>query len=272
MGFVFAALSLNGTSPGAMPVPPRKRAQKLHIAGSTTMGPLLKEIAAKYHLLHPEVAVDVELGGSARGLEDVRAGHAHIAMLSRALAPSERDLYGIPIARDGVGVVVHANNPLRELSAEQLQAIFTGRAQGWQELGGKRDAIYALGGLRDGASSALFARFLKQPLEAFSLNAAVESNIERLAVVAACENAIAYVSIGSAERAISQGVSVRLLPVSGVAASSANIRNGSYPICRALTLASRDAPSGVARSFFAFCLSAQVNGILSAFDFVPYLD
>lgn len=272
MGFVFAALGLNGITRGQLPVPPRKRAQKLHIAGSTTMGPLLKEIAAKYHLLHPEIAIDVELGGSTRGLDDVRSGHAHIAMLSRALAPSERDLYGIPIARDGVGVVVHANNPLRQLGIDELQAIFTGRMRAWREAGGGKDSVYALGGLRDGASTALFARFLRQPLDAFNLNAAVESNIERLAVVASCENAIAYVSIGSAERAISQGVSVRLLPISGVAASTANIRNGSYPICRVLTLASREAPSGVARSFFAFCLSAQVNGILSAFDFVPYLD
>jgi len=272
MGFVFAALSLNRTSPGPIPAPPRRRAQKLHIAGSTTMAPLLKEIAAKYHVLHPDIAVDVELGGSARGLEDVRAGHAHIAMMARGLAPSERDLYGIPIARDGVGVVVHANNPLHELSVEQLQAVFTGTTRDWKELGGKRDAVYALGGLRDGASSSLFARFLKQPLEAFNLNAAVESNLERLAVVAACENAIAYVSVGTAERAIAQGVHVRLLPIAGIAASNANIRNGSYPICRALTLASRDAPTGVARSFFAFCLSAQVNNILAAFDFVPYLD
>ena len=272
MGFVFAALGLNGITRGHVPVPPRKRAQKLHIAGSTTMGPLLQEIAAKYHLAHPEIAVEVELGGSSRGLEDVRSGHAHIAMLSRALAPAERDLYGIPIARDGVGVVVHANNPLRELSVEALQAIFTGRVRDWRAAEGSPGSVYALGGLHDGASSALFARFLRQPLEAFSLNAAVESNIERLAVVASCENAIAYVSVGTAERAISQGVPVRLLPIAGVAASTASIRNGSYPICRVLTLASRDAPTGVARSFFSFCLSAQVNGILSAFDFVPYLD
>jgi phosphate transport system substrate-binding protein len=272
MGSVFAALSLNGAMPGVIPVPSRKRAQKLHIAGSTTMAPLLWEIAGKYHLQHPEIAVDVELGGSARGLEDVRNGHAHIAMLSRALAPSERDLYGIPIARDGVGVVVHANNPLRELSVEQLQGIFTGRVREWQDVGGGRAAVYALGGIQDGASSSLFARFLKQGLEGFRLDAAVDSNLERLAVVAASENAIAYVSVGSAERAISQGVPVRLLPIEGFAASSANIRNGSYPICRALTLASREAPTGVARSFFAFCLSAQVNSILSSFDFVPYLD
>jgi len=272
MGFVFAALGLNSPNPSAVPLPRRVRASKLHIAGSTTMGPLLTEIAAKYQLLHPEVLIEVELGGSARGLEDVRAGHAHIAMLSRALAPSERDLYGIPIARDGVGVVVHANNPVHQLSNEQLQGVFTGRMRNWHDLGGSDDSVYALGGVRDGASSALFARYLKQPLAAFSLNAAVESNIERLAVVAACENAIGYVSIGSAERAIAQGVSVRLLPIAGIAASSANIRNGSYPICRAMTLASREAPAGVARSFFAFCLSAQVNSILSAFDFVPYLD
>lgn len=272
MGFVFAALGLNGISRSQVPVPPRKRPHKLHIAGSCTMEPLLKEISAKYHLLHPEIAIEVELGGSSRGLEDVRSGHAHIAMLSRALVPSERDLYGIPIARDGVGVVVHANNPVRHLGLEELQAIFTGRMRAWRDAGGGNDSIYAMGELLGGASSALFARFLMQPLDAFSLNAAVQSPIERLSVVAACENAIAYVSVGAAERAISQGVPIRLLPISGVAASTANIRNGSYPICRVLTLASRETPTGVARSFFAFCLSAQVNSILSAFDFVPYLD
>ncbi|WP_431478041.1 substrate-binding domain-containing protein [Massilia eburnea] len=272
MGFVFAALGLNAITRAHAPVPPRKRAQKLHIAGSSTMEPLLQEIAAKYRLMHPEIGVEVELGGSSRGLDDVRSGHAHIAMLSRALAPAERDLYGIPIARDGVGVVVHANNPVRQVSDEELQAIFTGRMREWPGADGGKDDIYALGGLRDGASSSLFARFLRQPLDSFRLNAAVESDIERLAVVASCENAIAYVSVGAAEHAISQGVSVRLLPISGVAACTANIRNGSYPICRVLTLASRDAPTGVARSFFAFCLSAQVNRILSAFDLVPYLD
>jgi phosphate transport system substrate-binding protein len=272
MGFVFAALGRNGPAAGANPVPPRQRAMKLHIAGSSTMGPLLTEIAAKYHLLHPEVAIEVELGGSSRGLEDVRAGHAHIAMLSRSLALSERDLYGIPIARDGVGVVVHANNGLQQLSIEQLRSIFTGAVRQWHEVGGSREEIQALGGLQEGACSALFARFLKVPPTAFTLDAAVESNIERLAMVAGSETAIGFVSVGAAERAISQGVSVRLLPVAGIAASSANIRNGSYPICRALTLASMDSPTGVARSFFAFCLSAQVNRILAAYDFVPYLD
>jgi phosphate transport system substrate-binding protein len=272
MGYVFAALGINGAVRGVVPLRPGTRHSCLRIAGSTTMGPLLKEIAAKYQLLHPEVAIEVELGGSARGLEDLRAGRAQIAMLSRALAPSERDLYGIPIARDGVGVVVHASNPLRELRFDQLQGIFTARVRNWNEVGGAAHSIHVLGGLQDGASSALFARFLRQPLEALALGAAVESNIERLAVVAGCENAVAYVSVGAAERAIAQGVSVRLLPIGGVAASSANVRNGSYPICRALTLASKEAPLGLARSFFAFCLSAQVNGILAAFDFVPYLD
>ncbi|XLZ71563.1 substrate-binding domain-containing protein [Massilia sp. SR12] len=226
------------------------------------MGPLLREISAKYRLLHPEVAIDVALGGSLRGLDDVRSGHAHIAMLSRALAPGEHDLYGIPIARDGLGIVVHASNPMEQLDFEQLQAIFNGRI----------DAFHVIGAQPGSASSALLARFLCQPLDAFKPSAAVESNTERMAVVASCENAISFVSIGAAERAIAQGVSIRLLPVAGISACMANIRNGSYPICRSLTLASKEAPVGIARSFFAFCLSAQVNGILNAFDFVPYLD
>lgn len=262
MGFVFAALGLNRSDPGAMLIVPRQRATTLHVAGSTTMRPMLEAIAAKYRLLHPEVAIEVAAGGSARGLEAVRAGGAQIAMLSRALGPAERDLYGIPIARDGVGLIVHADSPLREPGVQQLQDIFTGRAGNWR----------VLGSLPDGASGALLARFLKQRTDAFKFHARVESSLERLATVAGCENAISHVSVGVAERAIAQGVSVRLLPVSGIAANSARVRDGSYPICRELTLASKEAPAGVVRSFFAFCLSEQVNGILSAFDFVPYLD
>lgn len=262
MGIVFAALGANGPAPDVVPGPSRLPSSHLNLSGSTTMGPMLREIAAKYRLLHPEVAIEVELGGSLRGLEEVRAGLADIAMLSRALAPGEHDLYGIPIARDGLGLVVHAGNPLEQLEFEQLQAVFTGRI----------DAFHVVGAQPGSASNALLARYLKQSLDALRLNAAVESSTERMAVVAACENAIALVSVGAAERAIAQGVSIRLLPIGGVPASMANIRNGSYPICRSLTLASKEAPVGVARSFFAFCLSAQVNGILGSFDFVPFLD
>lgn len=229
MGFIFSAIVPGSATAGVAPGSPGKCAAQLRIAGSTTMAPLLTEIAARYRLLRPEVSIDVEATGSARGLDDVRSGNADIAMLSRALAPAEDDLYGIPIARAGIGVVVHANNPLRQLSLEQLR-----------EAPGAEDAP--------------------------------SSDPERLAMVAGSESAIAYVSLGAAERAIAQGVPVRLLAIAGVPASGANARNGSYPICHTLTLVSRDAPVGVARSFFAFCLSAQVNGILSAFDFVPYLD
>ncbi len=262
MGHVFTALGLNRSDPGAFLIAPRKRACKIHILGSTTMAPLLEAIAGKYRLLHPEIAIEVEAGGSARGLEVLRAGGAQIAMLSRALGPAERDLYGIPIARDGVGLIVHASSSLREPGAQQLQDILTGRAGNWR----------ILGGLPEGACGALLARFLELQPDGLRFHARVESNLERIAMVAGCESAISHVSIGVAERAIAQGVSVRLLPVSGIAANSARVRDGSYPICRELTLVSRHAPAGVARSFFAFCLSEQVNGILSGFDFVPYLD
>lgn len=254
MGFVSVA--------DAVSAPPGLHAPRLHISGSTTMGPLLREISAKYRLLHPEIGVDVELGGSLRGLDEVRTGQAQIAMLSRALAPGEQDLYGIPIARDGLGVIVHSASPVAQLDFEEMQSIFSGG----------NDAFHVVGAQPGSASNALLARFLNLTLDTFHPNAAVESNTERMAVVASCESAISFVSIGAAERAIAQGVSIRLLPVSGVSACMANIRNGSYPICRSLTLASKEPPVGIPRSFFAFCLSAQVTGILNAFDFVPYLD
>lgn len=272
MGFVFALAGLNGAAAGAKGSLPVQQSSRLQICGSRTMGPMLREIAAKYRLLHPEVSIEVELGGSLRGLDALRAGEAQIAMLSRALAPGEHDLYGIPIARDGVGLVVHVNNPVQELAVSQLQDVFSGRVRDWNDLGGAYTSIHSVGALPGSASNTVLARFLKQDMVTFQLSAAVESDTQRLAVIAACENGIGFVSVGAAERAIAQGAPIRLLPISGIAASMANIRNGSYPICRALTLASKEPPVDLARSFFVFCLSAQVKAILASYDFVPYLD
>jgi phosphate transport system substrate-binding protein len=272
MGFVFSTMGLNGGTASEVLGLRRQRTPRLQLAVATTMEQLLREIAAKYRLLHPEVDIELKLGHGACGLDEVRSGHADIALLSRALMPSERELYGIPIARDGVGIAVHASNPLQQLSVEQVRGVFTGRLRAWGELGGCDAAMQAMGDVPGGAATELLARFLKEAPEALVFDAVIESHVERLAAVAAREHAIAVVSVGAAEKAIAQGVSLRLLPLSGIAASSANIRNGSYPICRALTLVSKDTPVGLARSFFAFCLSAQVNGTLSAFDLVPYLD
>src|SRR6185295_2713168 len=80
-------------------------AQKLVLTGASTVSPLAAEIGKRFESLHPGVHVDVQSGGSARGIADARQGLADIGLCSRALKDDEKDLIAHPIAMDGVCVI-----------------------------------------------------------------------------------------------------------------------------------------------------------------------
>ena len=77
-------------------------------------------------LVHPGVRIDVQTGGSSRGIADARAGVADLGMISRVLREEEQDLQAFAVARDGVCLIVHADNPVdrlgREIIAFRFQA------------------------------------------------------------------------------------------------------------------------------------------------------
>lgn len=244
----------------------------LLLSGSTTMAPLMTEIAKRFQSLHSRIQIEVQMGGSGRGVSDVRLGKADIGMVSRALSETERDLYGIPIARDGVAVIVHKDNPLTALNDRQLSSIYSGKVSNWRQVGGRDALMHVLAPPADGGSSELFSHYLQLPYEQIKAERRIGPNAERIAAVAADAYTIIYISLGEAERKVKLGAPIKLLEVGGVAATSKNIRNGNYPISRPLTLVTRGTPTGVARSFIEFCVSSQVTDLIQTFGYVPYLD
>jgi phosphate transport system substrate-binding protein len=85
-------------------------------------------------------------------------------------------------------------------------------------------------------------------------------------------DAIVYISIGEAEQRAKDGAPIKLLPLDEVAATIHNVRNGSFPISRPLTLVTRGLPTGTVKAFIDFSLSSQVTEIVRQHNFVPYLD
>ncbi len=245
---------------------------RLLLSGSSTMAPLVAEIAKRFQARHPGVQVEMQVGGSGRGVADARQGKADIGMASRALTEAERDLHGFPIARDGVAVVVHKNNPVPPLTHRQILDVYTGKVANWKQLGGREAPILTVGGLADSGSTEPFLHYLGIRYAELRLLRVVGPNPERLGVLAVNANAIVYVSLGEAERKAQAGAPYRLLPVDGVPAGSKTLRSGDYPIARPLTLITRSAPTGLARQFIEFALSAEVTDFVLAYDFVPYLD
>jgi phosphate transport system substrate-binding protein len=116
-------------------------AGKLVLTGASTVAPLAGEIGKRFESLHPGVRVDVQTGGSGRGIHDARQGLSDIGLVSRPLKDDEKDLIAFPIARDGVCVILHKSNPVSALTDAQVVAIYTGRTTTWKEVGGKDAAI-----------------------------------------------------------------------------------------------------------------------------------
>jgi phosphate transport system substrate-binding protein len=272
--FVVAALLLCP----AEPVPAQARdageavTGRLLVTGSSTMAPLVSAIAKRFQALHPGVHIEVQTGGSGRGLADARQGKADIGMVSRALGDAERDLQGLPIARDGVAVVVHKDNPVRTLSDAQVVGIYTGKLGNWKQVGGRDAPILTVTPEAGRSAPELFAHYFRLSRDAIKAQRTVGDNALRLKLLAEQPDAILYMSIGEAERSAQSGAPIRTLPAGGVAATSRNIRNGNYPISRALTLVTRERPTGLARAFIEYCVSSQITDIVVAHDFVPYLD
>lgn len=245
---------------------------QLRIAGSSTMAPLVAAIAQRFHASHPKVEIQVESGGSGRGLADARAGKVDIGMVSRALGDADRDLYSLPIGRDGVAVVVHGSNPVRALSPRQVADIYTGKIHNWKQVGGRDAPIVVIKSEEKRSSSELFTHYFQLHYADLKSQMVAGDNAERIGLMLKHPNAILYMSVGEAERNAQKGVPLKLLPVEGIAATSRAIRSGDYPIARALTLVTRGTPSGLVKRFIEFAASAQVSDLVVAHDFVPYLD
>src|SRR5205814_4680994 len=98
-----------------------------------------------YMRTHPEVKIQVTGGGSGIGFAALQNNATDIADASRPIKPAERAAciksFGkspreYKMALDGLSVYVHSDNPVRELSLEHLERIFTGKTKNWKELGG----------------------------------------------------------------------------------------------------------------------------------------
>lgn len=244
----------------------------IRIVGSSTMAPLVSELARVFQAAHPDVRIQVESGGSGRGISEARAGTADIGMASRALTENERDLLGFSIARDGVGVVVHAQNPVSAATSAQVVEIFTGRVTGWQALGGAAAPISVVTRPEGRGSFELFTQHFRLKGAQIVAASSAAENTDAIKAVADDPNAVSFMSLGDAERHAGAGTPIKLLAIDGIAATSENIRTGRYPLSRPLTLVTRSLPSGAAKTFIDFALSAQASPIVRRYDFVPYLD
>ncbi len=243
--------------------------ERLVLTGASTVAPLAAEIGKRFERLRPGVRVDVQTGGSGRGINDAREGLSDIGLVSRALKPEEADLVAFPIARDGVGIILHAGNPVGALTDEQVIGIYTGRIANWKEVGGKDAPITVVNKAEGRSTLELFCAYYKLKNADLRAHVVIGDNPQGIKTVAGNPAAVGYVSIGSAVYEAGQGTPIKLLPVGGIAATIANVANGTFPLSRPLNLVLRAAPKGRAKEFIDYAQSTQVHDLVREQFFVP---
>jgi phosphate transport system substrate-binding protein len=245
-------------------------AEKIVITGSSTVAPLVLEIAKRFEKQNPDVRIDVQTGGSGKGIADARSGLAAIGMVSRALKIDEADLIPHVIAYDGVTLIVHKSNPITTLTNAQVRDIYTGNITRWSLVGGKDAPIVVVNKAEGRSTLEVFAGYFGLKNSDIKPQVVIGDNQQGIKTVIGNPLAIGYVSIGSAEYETSQKAPLKLLPLDGVKADSANVQAGKFPLSRQLVLATKIKPEGTVKRFIDFAQSTAVHDLVTAQYFVSY--
>lgn len=247
---------------------------RIVLTGSSTVAPLLGDIARRYESLNPGIQVDVQSGGSSRGISDVRRGLADVGMISRALYENEDDLVPTTVAYDGLALIVHASNPVAALDDDTIRAIFTGAVTDWSEVPGGGSGAITLVNKADGRSTLeLFLAHLDLDPARLKSHVVIGENEQGIKMVAGNRGAIGYVSIGAVEFATSIGVPLKALPLGPVAPTTENVARGLYGSVRPLVLVTAGAPQdATVVDFLAFATSEMVHDLVSEHYLVARAD
>ncbi len=254
------------TQPGATEL----KQQKLTLTGASTMAPLALAIGQRFERQHPGTRIDVQTGGSSRGLADARQGLADIAMVSRALKPEEGEgMQVFLIGRDGIAMVVHGENPLTNITRQQIVDIYLGKIDNWKDLGAKDAPITVVHKAEGHSTLDIFLKYFGLNNADIQPDVIVGDNQQGIKTIAGNPNAIGYVSIGSAEYDLNQGVKIKLLALDGVEANQQAVADGSFPLQRQLNLVTKGEPSELAKQFIDFNLAEENHDIIRQQKFVP---
>ena len=247
-------------------------AQTLAVSGSSTIHPLMTDIARRFERLNPGVSIEVRSGGTGKGLADLRKGAADVAMVSRQLVDSERNLFAFGLCRDGAAIVVHRSNPLNGLNRHQLAELLTGKTTDWKQLGAPAGAIRLAWRTENQAIPELIQRHLKLEPEQIRSHVTIFENADAIAFVANDRQAITLAALAVAEQSAKSGAAIKLLAYEGVPASTRAVRERSYSLSRPLLLVTRTIPEGLQRQLIDYAVSRAVSDLQEKHGFVPYED
>lgn len=233
--------------------------------GSTSMEKVIGFLSEAYMEEHGDIKVTYNPTGSSSGIQAVAEGRCDIGLASRDLKKDEAaNLQGTVVAIDGIGIIVNPDNPVTDLTIEQIGKIYTGEITNWKEIGGGDTPIVCIGreaasGTRDGFEEVTGTK------DKCKYSQELTSTGDVVQTVSGNPNAIGYASVASANDTI------KMVSVEGVKPTTETIQDGEYKVQRNFVLVTKKdiALSKAAQGFFDFAISSQADSLITEAGAVP---
>ena len=228
--------------------------------GSTSMEKVIGALSESYMAANKDVTVNYNPTGSGAGITAVQEGTCDIGLSSRALKDEEKaaGLKETVLAYDGIAIIVHPDNPVSDLSIEQIAQLYTGEITNWKDVGGSDAEVVLIGreaasGTRDGFES------ITDTKDKCQYRQELTSTGDVITAVSQNPDAIGYASLAAIKD------SVKALSVDGVTPSETTVKDGSYQVQRPFVLVTVEgkALSAAAQSFFDYATSADAADIIA---------
>ena len=233
----------------------------------------MTELAAAYSK-KTGVEIKIQGGGATRGIREVAAKNADMGGACRYKIDDEAKERGAvlePVAWDALVVIVHPDNPVENITFDQIRGLYLGKITNWKQLGGNDAPIRLLArkGTISGVGRALRKLVFADYNQKFMATEFMKSTGPIEKAVVKDINAIAVTGISSARKR-----KVKNLKLDGKAPTYENIRQGEYGLYRPLYLAlnKRGKNADEVNKFIAFAHSGEGREIIRNNGTVPYLD
>jgi phosphate transport system substrate-binding protein len=256
---------------------------KLKIAGSTTLLPVSQLWAEEFMAKNPEASVSVGGGGSGVGITGLLNGTCDIGNASREAKEKEiatarehnSKLVATKCAKDGIALIVHPSNNIKNLTIAQIKAIYSGKVTSWNQVGGESKKDIVVVG-RDSSSgtygffqeAVLGGGAYRKDMLSMPTNAAVRQAVSQ------SKDAIGYVGMAYAWEFAKEG-KLKVLFISrkkgetGMVPNDETVASGAYPLFRYLYMYTAGSPKALAKDFIGFCLSPAGQKLVKEAGYLP---
>jgi len=237
-----------------------------NIAGSTSVQPYVERLAEEYIHLYPDRPIDVQGGGSSAGIQAVESNTAEIGMSSRSLKDTERHLWSIEIAKDGLAIIINPSNPVGNLTIYELRRIYSADYTNWDQLGGPDARIHIITREEGSGTRSAFEEMVMGEQRITPRAIVQDSNGAVRQLVADDPYSIGFISLGLVEIGEKPVKAVR---IDGVAPSRINVLNGDYSLFRSFLFVAQEKPGGIVMEFIEYIRSPEGQQLLADEGLVP---